>query len=105
MNEAQTAWLLAKLQENFSEAVAEYQFHHTRKWRFDFAIPSVKVAVEIDGGCWSGGRHSRGHGQINDMEKGNAACILGWRVLHFTPQQLAQVAPAVWACVYGDKKP
>jgi very-short-patch-repair endonuclease len=57
-------------------------------WRFDFAIPELKIAIEIDGGVWSGGRHSGGAGQIRDMEKGNAAVMLGWRVLHYTPQQI-----------------
>ncbi len=89
--------LLAALRSDFPDAVEEHRFHPVRKWRFDLAIPSALVAVEIDGGVWSGGRHSGGAGQIKDMEKLNAAAILGWRVLRFTPQQLAQVKPAVWA--------
>jgi len=65
----------------------EYRFHPVRRWRFDYAMPEVKVAVEIDGGVFVCGRHSRGIGQVRDMEKMNAAAELGWRVLHFTPQQ------------------
>ena len=65
----------------------EYRFHPTRRWRFDFARPDIRLAIEIDGGVWSGGRHSGGAGQIKDMEKGNAAVALGWQILHFTPQQ------------------
>jgi hypothetical protein len=59
----------------------EYRFHPTRKWRFDFAWPKRKVAVEIQGGVWSGGAHGRGSGITRNFEKYNAAAVLGWRVL------------------------
>ena len=64
--------------------VKEYKFHEVRKWRFDYAIPSVKVAIEIDGGVWEYGRHNRPQGYINDMEKLNNAASMGWLVLRFT---------------------
>ena len=66
------------------EVVKEYMFHYTRKWRFDYAIPELKVAIEIDGGVLDYGRHNRPQGYINDMEKLNNAASLGWYVLRFT---------------------
>lgn len=63
--------------------VREHRFHPTRKWRFDFAFPDQKLAVEVEGGIFTGGRHTRGAGYRKDMEKYNAAAILGWRVLRF----------------------
>lgn len=66
------------------EVVKEYMFHYTRKWRFDYAIPELKVAVEIDGGVWDYGRHNRPQGYMDDMEKLNNAISLGWYVLRFT---------------------
>jgi very-short-patch-repair endonuclease len=69
---------------------AEYRFHEIRRWRFDFAWVGRKIAVEIDGGLWIQGRHSRGAGFIRDLEKFNEATRLGWRVYHFTPRQLRQ---------------
>lgn len=69
--------------------VREYVFTPPRKWRFDFAWPDQKIAVEIDGGTWVGmSRHSRGHGYINDCRKFNAAAIGGWRVLRFTTEMV-----------------
>lgn len=66
--------------------VKEFRFHPVRLWRFDYAIPDHKVAIEIDGGLWTYGRHNRASGYIADMEKMNAAASLGWIVLKFTPQ-------------------
>jgi very-short-patch-repair endonuclease len=66
----------------------EYRFHPKRRWRFDLAIPELKVAIEIEGGIWTGGRHTRGTGYQKDMEKYNAAQMLGWKVFRYTPQQL-----------------
>ena len=66
------------------EVQKEYRFHSVRKWRFDYAFPSLKVAVEVDGGIWTGGRHNMPVGYINDMEKLNTAASMGWLVLRIT---------------------
>lgn len=68
----------------------EYRFarHIGRRWRFDFAFVSCKLAVEVDGGTWSGGRHVRPGGFVKDAEKKNAATLLGWRVLHVVGRQV-----------------
>lgn len=62
----------------------EYKFHPTRRWRFDFAIPDHMVAIEVEGGTWANGRHTRGSGFEKDCEKYNAATLDGWRVFRFT---------------------
>ena len=65
----------------------EWRFHPVRKWRFDIAIPEIKLAAEWEGGIWIKGRHTRGQGYINDMEKYNAAAMAGWTVLRYAPYQ------------------
>ena len=62
----------------------EYPFHPTRRWRLDFAWPESMIALEVEGGVFSGGRHGRPLGIAGDIEKGNAAALLGWRVLRAT---------------------
>jgi very-short-patch-repair endonuclease len=72
----------------------EYRFHPTRKWRTDFAILDaelfhfVRFLIEIDGGSWVAGRHTRGSGFEKDAEKLNAAAELGYRVLRYTPRMI-----------------
>lgn len=69
---------------NLPEPVREFRFAPLRKWRADFAFVDQKLLVEIEGGIWTGGRHTRGSGYEKDAEKYNAATVLGFRVLRFT---------------------
>ncbi|PNH99253.1 hypothetical protein [Vibrio diazotrophicus] len=64
--------------------VPEYRFHETRKWRFDFAYPDQQLAIEVEGGTWSNGRHNRAKGYEADCEKYNEAALRGWTLLRFT---------------------
>jgi hypothetical protein len=68
---------------------AEFQFDPQRRWRFDYAWPGrLNVALEIEGGVWTRGRHVRGVGYLRDMEKYNRAVELGWRVLRYPPNRI-----------------
>jgi hypothetical protein len=66
----------------------EGRFHQTRDWRWDWAWYPQKLAIEVQGGVWSRGRHGRGSGIVKDMEKYSEGAALGWRVLLVTPEQL-----------------
>ena len=55
-----------------------------RDWRFDFAYPEIMLAIECEGGIFSGGRHTRGKGYEEDLFKYNAAMMLGWDVCRFS---------------------
>jgi len=69
--------------------VPEFKFHPTRKWRIDWCWPDQRIGLEVDGGIWHAGRHTRGAGWLKDTEKLNAAAVLGFRMLRATPQQMA----------------
>ena len=72
--------------------VAEYRFHPTRKWRFDFAWPSLLLGLEVNGGAWIYGRHNRAASYLRDLQKYNAAAALGWRIFYLTPAQVSEVS-------------
>ena len=61
----------------------EYQFHSTRKWRFDLAFLNFyrPLAIEVDGGIWIQGGHNRGAQMKKTWEKENEAACMGWRIL------------------------
>ena len=63
------------------EPKREFAFCPTRRWRSDFGWPDRMLLVEVEGGIWADGRHSRGKGMEADMEKYNTAALDGWRVL------------------------
>lgn len=62
----------------------EYRFAPPRRFRADFAYPERKLLIEVEGGVWTRGRHTRGTGYSADVEKYNLATINGWRLLRFT---------------------
>ena len=68
--------------------VAEHRFCPDRKWRFDFAWVDQKVALEVQGGLFTNGRHSRGPALLKEHEKLNQAARDGWRILYTIPQNL-----------------
>lgn len=68
----------------------EFRFHQTRRWRFDCAIPELMVALEMEGGVWSGGRHVNPLGFEKDLEKYNTATMMGWAVYRLVPRMLNQ---------------
>ena len=76
------------LKHTGEEVVAEYRFHPGRDWRFDFAIPSRRVAVVVESGAFNGGRHIRPEGYLRDMEKYNEAAVSGWCVIRVLPGEL-----------------
>ena len=78
------------------EPVLEHRFAPPRRWRFDFAWPAQPVALEVEGGVWSGGRHTRGSGFSADAEKYNAAVLMGWRVLRVTADHVNSGEALQW---------
>lgn len=70
------------------QCIKEYRFYKPRKWRFDYAFPKYKIALEVEGGVWTQGRHTNPKGFLGDMNKYNTATLLGWRLFRTTPKKL-----------------
>ena len=78
------------------EPIREYKFDPKRRWRADFAWPEIMLLVEVEGGHWTGGRHTRGAGFENDCEKYNEAALFGWRVLRLTSTHIKTGEALAW---------
>lgn len=87
------AFLLRACGADLPAAHREYRFDAVRRWRFDFAWPDARVAVEVNGGryAFAGGRHA----SPDDYEKLRRAAALGWRVLPVAPSELSDRPAAV----------
>ncbi len=83
--EVRLATALRALKIDFEQ---EFKFYPERKWKADFHLVGKKILVEVEGGIWSGGRHTRGKGYIGDMEKYNAATMMGYQVIRFSTEQV-----------------
>lgn len=72
------------------EPIPEYKFHPTRKWRLDYYFErgGLKAALEVEGGVWTRGRHTRGKGFMKDAEKYNALAVHGIFLMRTVPSKL-----------------
>lgn len=85
----------------------ELAFRADRKWRFDFAWLEAQVAMEVEGGIWTQGRHTRARGFTADIEKLNTAALDGWLVLRVTGEHIRSGMALQWlrqafSAFYGD---
>ena len=70
------------------ELAKEHRFHPHRRWRLDYYHAPTQTAVELEGGLFSGGRHTRAAGFLGDCEKYNAAAMMGITVLRLGTGQV-----------------
>jgi len=88
-SEAEESFYLAMRAYKYPLPEREYKFHPTRKFRFDFAWPEWMVALEVEGGIYSGkSRHTTIGGFEKDCIKYALAAQLGWRLYRFSSGQV-----------------
>lgn len=61
----------------------EYQFTKKRKFRFDWFIPCLNLALEYEGIMGDKSRHTTVTGYTGDINKYNLALTLGFKVLRY----------------------
>ena len=77
----------------------QFPFHPERKFRADFAWPEYRLLLEVQGGAFAGGRHTRGAGFQEDCERRCLAVGIGYSVLEVTPGQVTSGRAAQWTRV------
>ena len=70
------------------EVWPEFYCSTERQWQIDYFFPQILLAIEQEGGVWTGGRHTRGKGFIADMDKYNFISSKGWTLIRRTPDQM-----------------
>lgn len=77
-----------------------------RRFRFDFYCVEASVLIEIQGGAFTGGRHTRGVGMSSDCEKSRLAQMQGYKCFAYTGQQItkANLTALVAYCITEAKK-
>ena len=75
--------------------VAELKFDSVRKFKFDFGHLRLKIAVEMEGGIYTGTGHVKIGTYLKDMEKYNVAQIRGWVVLRYAYGQEDKISDDV----------
>lgn len=82
--------LAAVLSDQLKAAKIEHRREVTlipgRKFRTDVLVG--RLAIEVDGATWVGGRHARGYGIQSDCEKQNLLVCLGYRPMRFTSKMV-----------------
>ena len=74
------------------EYVEELQFHDVRQFRFDWAIPQWKLAIEYEGLMSKKSGHTTIGGYTKDCIKYNLAQLEGWKVLRYTAKNYQQLS-------------
>lgn len=67
----------------------QFRFAPPRRWRLDLCYRAQQIAIEIEGGVWIQGRHTRGSGFIGDIEKYNEVALAGWMLIRITYAMIA----------------
>ena len=74
------------------EYVKEHQFDLQRKFRFDYAVPELKLAIEYEGLMSDKSGHTTIAGYSKDCSKYNLATAQGWKVLRYTALNYSDLA-------------
>jgi very-short-patch-repair endonuclease len=85
----ETALATVLHQAGLPEPERQFRYADDRKWTADFCYPAARLLIEVQGGVWSGGRHTRGAGYERDRVKYFEAQLRGWRVIEVTPVMIA----------------
>lgn len=88
MSEGEELFLRQCIDIGLPQPEREHVFLKGRRFRFDFAWIDIRLGMEVEGGVFSGGRHTRGVGYGKDLEKYNLAAMHGWTVYRFTTQDV-----------------
>ena len=66
-----------------------YRFLPGRRYELDYALPAIRVGIEVNGGQWVKSGHSSGRGLHRDADKQNRAIEAGGCIFWLTTDMLS----------------
>jgi very-short-patch-repair endonuclease len=72
--------------------VRQFKPFKERRFACDFYLPDYNVIIEVEGGQWINGRHQRGNGYKNDIEKYNMITLAGYKILRLTTDHFMRIS-------------
>jgi very-short-patch-repair endonuclease len=85
--------------------VREYPYAQIigRKYRADFAFVPDRLLIQVEGGIYTNGKHTRGAGFESDCERDAIAVTLGWCVLRVCDKHIRTGIALKWveSCLLG----
>ena len=72
--------------------VRQFRPFKERRFSCDFLLSDYNVIIEIEGGQWINGRHQRGTGYKNDIEKYNMITLAGYKILRLTTDHFMRIS-------------
>ena len=76
--------IISVLENSGLNFFSEFEFDKVRKFRFDWALPDLMVAIEYEGIFSEKSGHTSLTGYKKDVVKYNLATKLGWKILRYT---------------------
>lgn len=67
-----------------------------RKFQSDFVWQAARLIVEVEGGTYNGGRHTRGKGFESDAFKYNELTCLGYKIIRVTGKHIKDGSALKW---------
>jgi very-short-patch-repair endonuclease len=77
--------------------VRQFRPFKERRFSCDFLLSDYNVIIEIEGGQWINGRHQRGTGYKNDIEKYNMITLAGYKILRLTTDHFMRISKDSYA--------
>lgn len=84
--------------------IYEYKYNTSRKFKFDYANLPMKIAIEMEGGIYTGTGHAKTGTYLKDMDKYNDAQLKGWIVLRYSWSQINKIEADVRKAVEKRKR-
>lgn len=96
--------ILNILNSTYEGWTVEHRFDSVNRYRFDYAHLKMRIAIEIEGGIYTGTGHAKTGTYLKDMRKYNLAQLKGWIILRYATGQEHLIADDIKRAIEKREK-